>query len=90
MSREVCKHGVEINRNETSSWFPCNDCVAESQFNAAFPGVKQKEVERKERRAEWIRNNVAQLVCFNIDDPMSVAVDDAEYLADVLEKRGYL
>lgn len=87
MSREVCKHGVEIKRNETSSWYPCNDCLAESQFDATFPGVRQKEVERKERRAEWIRTNAA---CLFDGNDMDASVDLAEQMADELIKRGYL
>lgn len=105
MSREVCKHGVEVKYSDdrTGAWHPCNECVREeelriAQFNAAFPGDRQKEFERKERRAEWIRNNVVEIAKLVADENglkspvvfIREGLDYAEMIADELIERGYL
>jgi len=77
MSREVCKHGVEIQqfdvRGQVYRGTICVECA--------------NDTERKERRAEWIRNNVASM---RDAWDMINAVDRAEHMADLLIKRGYL
>ena len=59
-----------------------------AQFKAAFPGVGETAAfQQKERRAEWIRNNVASM---RDGWDLVSAIDRAEYMADLLIRRGYL
>jgi hypothetical protein len=79
MSIEVCIHGVEIKGM-------CPQC-----YRSADPGSYARIVYNSDqRRAAWIRNNVASLVDCTIDDWPHIAVDRAEWLADVLAYKGYL
>ena len=83
MSREVCKHGVEIQqfdvRGQSYRGTICCECA--------------NDTERKERRAEWIRNNMvsasmyaAKLGYYGED----AGASQAEDMADELIRRGHL
>lgn len=87
-ARTTCPHGI-------SEFTYCGLCDTDKhreelrigQFRAAFPGVEEAATQRKERRAEWIRNNVVHFFSRN---NMESSVEMAEYMADELIKRGYL
>lgn len=82
-ARTTCEHGIEIQqfdvRGQLYSGTICPDCA--------------NDMDRKERRAKWIRENVAtasmyagQLGYWGV----SAGADLAEQMADELIKRGYL
>ena len=67
-----------------------------AQFKAAFPGVGETAAfQQKERRAEWIRNNVTAIFITyqrseESGNPYQEAIRDVEMLAEWLEDGGYL
>jgi hypothetical protein len=88
MSREVCKHGVEITQfEEGQEWHtfkPCQQCISEGALELS---KQYEEEDRIERRAEWIRTNAA---CFFDGNDIDESVKLAEQMADELIKRGHL
>ena len=79
MSREVCKHGESlISPIDGKRLDGCLKCLHEIS--------REENANRKERRAEWIRNNVATIWCYDKFD----SITQAEKMADDLIARGYL
>ena len=79
-TNNVCAHGVPISYGRC---YQCEEELRLAQFKAAFPGEDQ----RNERRAKWIRENVAS---FRDGWDLEAAIDRAEGMYERLIKRGYL